>query len=213
MSRLLLWVGLAAIVQAQTLELVLPFQSGPFDDSRTVLESFTDSVSALGVGSDGMTTYLRVGAETLAIEISGGVTTTLFSGTIPYTATFVEDASNFRMGATDSDLSEFCTFGADGVGTCVEQFVSQVPGGVSTLTSTYSGSVEPWYTLNAAAAVVTSAPSGFSTSTSPTSRPASQIGTSSGSSPTASAPNSAASPWKCGSWMAIAFPILLHFLY
>ncbi|KAF7360155.1 hypothetical protein MVEN_00744000 [Mycena venus] len=112
MSRFLLWVGLATVVRAQTLLLVTPLQTS----SVTFIESHTE-----------------VGAETLEVEISGTVTKTLLSEPIPYTATFVEDASKYMMGETDSGLSEVCTFGADGQGSCVEQFVSQGPGGVSTL--------------------------------------------------------------------------------
>jgi hypothetical protein len=101
MSRLVLLVSLAAIgesttrrdrvahinstaVRAQTLLAVSPLQTA---GSVTFVESATESVSALGVGADGLTTYLRVGAETLALEISGTVTKTLLqaSDAIPYT--------------------------------------------------------------------------------------------------------------------------------
>ncbi|KAJ7359691.1 hypothetical protein DFH08DRAFT_846743 [Mycena albidolilacea] len=213
MSRLILLISLATIVRAQTLLAVSPLQT---TGSVTFVESATESVSALGVGADGLTTYLRVGAETLALEISGTVTKTLLqaSDAILYTETFLEDASRYIAGATDSGLSQSCTFGADGEGSCVNQFVSQGPGGASTLTSTYSGPVVPWYTLpNAAAAASTPAPNGFSTSTSPSSLAASQTGTlsASGPSPTAAAPNSAASSsgWT---WMAIVLPLFLHIL-
>ncbi|KAK7044878.1 hypothetical protein R3P38DRAFT_2881396 [Favolaschia claudopus] len=208
MSRCLLWAGLATIAAAQTLKLVTPVQTG----GVTVLVSQTDSISALGVGADGMTTYLRVGAETLAVEISGTVTKTLLAAPIPYTETFLEDASKFVMGASDSGLSETCTFGADNQGACVVQFVSAGPSGTSTLTSTYSGPVVPWYTLNAAAAA-DSAPgeSGSRTSTSPSSRGVSETGTSAASSPSPSTPNSA-SALTSGSLILPVFVTMLYLL-
>ncbi|KAJ7697586.1 hypothetical protein B0H17DRAFT_1197252 [Mycena rosella] len=146
MARFLLCVGFASMVHGQTLQLVSPIQTG----SVTALASDTPlSISELGVGADGMTTYVEVGAETLAVEISGTVTRTLLSTPLSFTATFVEDASRWRIGTTGRGLFESCTFGADGNGACVNEFVDS--GGASTLTSTYSGPVLPWYTLNAAA--------------------------------------------------------------
>ncbi|KAJ7108750.1 hypothetical protein C8R44DRAFT_803509 [Mycena epipterygia] len=222
MLRFLFWIGLASAVRAQTLQLVSP----PQPESVTILESTTVSISALGVGSDGMTTYVEVGAETLAIEISGGVTQTLLSTPIEFTATFVEDASKFMIGTTDSGLFESCTFGADGQGSCVNQFVA--PGGGSTLTTTFSGPVQPWYTLNAAASAITppssptasvvttpSSPtvsSKFSTSPSPTNPPASQTaGSGSSATPTS---NAGISSQRWSVWAgAIVFPVLLHTLY
>ncbi|KAJ7185863.1 hypothetical protein C8R46DRAFT_1061934 [Mycena filopes] len=188
LSAFICWVGLASLAHAQTLLLVSPLQTGPV----TILETGILSISPLGVGADGMTTYLEVGAETLAVEISGTVTQTLVSTPVPYTATFVEDASRFMIGASGTGLSESCTFGADGQGACVQEFV--FPGGSATSTTTYSGPVQPWYTLNAAAAA-TSAPSasGFSTSPSQTSQKESQTAPSSPgpSSPSSSTPSSA----------------------
>ncbi|KAJ7918407.1 hypothetical protein B0H13DRAFT_1992832 [Mycena leptocephala] len=209
MSRFLFWVGLASIVRAQTLQVVSPYQT-----SVTFLETGPLSISALGVGADGMTTYLEVGAETLAIEIFGTLTRTLNTAPISYTATFVEDASKFVIGTTDSGTFESCTFGADGQGTCVEQFVTA---GKTSVLATLSGPVLPWYTLNAAASVVTSptsAPtsSGLSTSQSPTGLAASQTGSSSASSPTTSALNSATtSSLRWTTWTAaVVLPVLLH---
>ncbi|KAJ7665938.1 hypothetical protein DFH06DRAFT_1185435 [Mycena polygramma] len=210
MWNLLFWACLASgSVRAQTLQVVSPFQT----DSVTVLATGPLSISALGVGADGMTTYVEVGAETLAVEISGTVTKTLNSLPISYTATFVEDASKFMIGTTGSGLSESCTFRADGQGACVENFVAA--GGASTLTSTYSGPVEPWYTLNAA--VATSAPSGFSSSSasiSSTGPVISQTTPSSTPSPTASVSSSASGfSWRWTHWMAgVVLPVVLHIL-
>ncbi|KAJ7131192.1 hypothetical protein C8R44DRAFT_904230 [Mycena epipterygia] len=186
-------IGLASAVRAQTLQRVSQLQVGPV----TILESATVSISALGVGSDGMTTYVEVGAETLALKISGGGTQTLpYTGAPPF-STFLNtiDASKFVIGTTDSGVFESCTFRADGQGTCMDQLVE--PGGDSTLTTTFSGLVESWYTLNAAASVVTTpssptASSKFSTTPSPTSARASQTaGLGSGSGATPTAPNNA----------------------
>ncbi|KAJ6478774.1 hypothetical protein C8R47DRAFT_1198378, partial [Mycena vitilis] len=83
MWNMLFWACLAGgSVRAQTLQVVSPFQTG----SVAVLETGPLSISALGVGADGMTTYVEVGAETLAVEISGTVTKTSNSLPISYTS-------------------------------------------------------------------------------------------------------------------------------
>ncbi|KAJ7436734.1 hypothetical protein FB451DRAFT_1570930 [Mycena latifolia] len=218
MSHLLFWSGLANLVKGQTLLAVAPYQTGPV----TVSEAETLSISALGVGADGMTTYVEVGAETLAVEISGTETRTLLSGAIPFTATFVEDASKWMIGTTDSGLWVSCTFGAEGQsGACVDQFVSTLSGGsVSTLTSTYSGLVAPFYTLNAAASAASTPSGGVSVpaTPTPTSPGASQpVGSSptagAGSSTVAPTPTNAATQLRWAAWMgAIILPVLLHAL-
>ncbi|KAJ7185842.1 hypothetical protein C8R46DRAFT_1061882 [Mycena filopes] len=182
LSAFICWVGLA-IAQAQTLLLVSPLQTGPVK----ILETGILSISPL--------------AETLAVEISGTVTQTLVSTPVPFTATFVEDASHFMIGTSGTGLSESCTFGADDQGACVRVFV--FPGGSTTSTAKVSGPVQPWYTLNAAAAA-TSVPSasGFSTSPSQTSQKESQTVPSSPrpSSPSTSTPSSAttcSNTWTC----------------
>jgi hypothetical protein len=79
--------------KAQTLQLVSPYQT-----SVTFLETGPLSISALGVGADGMTTYLEVGAETLAIEISGTLTRTLNTAPISYTGALLRlSSSNLQL--------------------------------------------------------------------------------------------------------------------
>ncbi|KAJ6582953.1 hypothetical protein DFH09DRAFT_1145001 [Mycena vulgaris] len=204
-------IGLASVVHGQTLQFVSPLQVG----SVTVLGGETISISPLGVGADGMTTYVEVGAETFAAEVSGTSTRTLLSTPIPFKATFVEDASKFMIGTTDSGVFASCTFRADGNGACVEQFVA--PGRTSTFTTTYSGPVLPWYTLNAAASAVTPSPTpssalSVSAPPSPTSLSTSQTVQ---SSTTVPAPTNAASPqgksalWMMGPIVLVVIPHVL----
>ncbi|KAJ6614576.1 hypothetical protein B0H10DRAFT_1950554 [Mycena sp. CBHHK59/15] len=145
MLPFLAWIGLAAIglAHAQTLLFVSPLQT----DAATISEDTTLSISAIGVSSDGMTTYVEVGAETKAVQYASDFTRTLLSTPVSYTATFVEDASRFEIGGSSSGLAQTCVFGADGQGTCVYEFREPL----TTIISTYSGPVDPWYTLNAAA--------------------------------------------------------------
>ncbi|KAJ7060936.1 hypothetical protein C8F01DRAFT_177573 [Mycena amicta] len=206
MFRVLLPVAAAVLATAQTLKAVTPLPTGPV----TVIVGQRVSVSALGVGADGMTTYLEVGAETLALEASGTVTQTLLTGEIPFTATFLEDASRIVIGTTGSGLFESCTFGADGTGTCVNQFVDVGASTTSTLTTTFTGPVVPWYTLNAAAA--SGSPSEPITESSPPTSPtASNSGSSSAPSGSASTVpnNAAASPLRSG-WALALVPVLLY---
>ncbi|KAJ7634523.1 hypothetical protein FB45DRAFT_468877 [Roridomyces roridus] len=182
MPHYLVLLALVYVVHAQTL--LLP--SLPQPESLNVEASATVSmISALGVDADsGMTTYVEVVAETLAVEISGTSTITLLSEPLPYyTVTFLEDDSEYVQGTPGTLLFESCAFGT-AQGTCV----IQAPSGTASLTQTFTGPVQPWITVNAAA--------GASQSRSDSESSASQTGTSTSASasvimpPTSTAPTS-----------------------
>ncbi|KAJ7698715.1 hypothetical protein B0H17DRAFT_1196812 [Mycena rosella] len=147
-SATVLFLGL---VGAQTLYHVS--QSGQF---TTEVISQTFSISAVGVGADGGTTYVEDVTESyIAIDYSD-TTVTVRSTAYPYTLTFVADASGYRINEPmdDGTLIETCGFGADGHGTCVEQLPD-----ANTDTITRSGLAVPYYTLPAAITPAPTAPS------------------------------------------------------
>ncbi|KAJ6572025.1 hypothetical protein B0H19DRAFT_1132234 [Mycena capillaripes] len=108
------------------------------------------SISAVGVGADGATTYVEELVESyVAIEYSDTTVTVLSTPAPEVTVTFVEDASNFHESVPfqTGDFLETCAFGQDGHGTCIDKF----PYPSSTLTRTVSGTVVPYYIFAAAA--------------------------------------------------------------
>ncbi|KAJ7911560.1 hypothetical protein B0H13DRAFT_2009160 [Mycena leptocephala] len=135
-------------VHGQTVKYVSNYQFG----SVTYLEFGSDSISVIGVGTDGFTTYVDVGVKTLAVDISGTTTSTEFSSpfSLAYTRTFAEGASGYMISTPGSLDSLACAFGANGQATCVDENVNVVgPGSSTTAFITYSGLVEPLYTFNA----------------------------------------------------------------
>ncbi|KAJ7266392.1 hypothetical protein B0H12DRAFT_1099478 [Mycena haematopus] len=146
-----LLLSLAPTASAQTLYTVSEgTQFNPWANA-------TISVSAIGTGSDGGTTYVEVATaipsfyvtqvepngQTLAAPVTVGVE--------PFTMTFVEDATGFRESGVGAAISvaETCTFGPDARGTCVDHIVFELQS--STTVLTVSGSVVPFYTLAASA--------------------------------------------------------------
>ncbi|KAJ6570967.1 hypothetical protein DFH09DRAFT_1463131 [Mycena vulgaris] len=157
--RVLYWLGLAGLgfVRAQTLyRLVVPTVtiSGP-PGVVTESEFATESISAAGVGADGMTTYVEEGLISAFVDLRSGTTFSFKPTSTPFTRTFEEDASRLRFGSSDGpgDIYGACTFEADGKGACV----AMVPELTTTFTTTITGSAAPWTTLNAAAAITTTA--------------------------------------------------------
>ncbi|KAJ7021373.1 hypothetical protein C8F04DRAFT_1273806 [Mycena alexandri] len=131
----------------------------PIDPLETQILSESLSISAGGVGADGLTTYVEVAVESYDALEEPGTTNTVMRH-----VTFVENASGVYQSApvemcadgactadtTDPPAVQTCAFGADGHGTCLEKVFR--PFGTQTLT--YSGAVMPFYTL----ATATSAP-------------------------------------------------------
>ncbi|KAJ7484491.1 hypothetical protein FB451DRAFT_1393038 [Mycena latifolia] len=116
----------------------------------TVVESPASRIySAIGVGADGATTYVEEDIESFIAFIFPSTTEIVLSEPTTLTGTFVQDASGERA-STSSGLvyqAETCGFGADGHGTCVDEFGR----GSLTVTQTFSGVVEPFYTFPSAA--------------------------------------------------------------
>ncbi|KAJ7302936.1 hypothetical protein DFH08DRAFT_977320 [Mycena albidolilacea] len=172
MLRFLSWfvVGSGLLVQAQTLYKVVAPSPTPTPTFSGIVESELQdtSVSVGGVGADGMTTYVEIDVVSAIVDskIAAQVTPT----SIVRTNTFVEGVSGWRFGpSTGQDIHGSCTFAADGNAVCV----GVVPDLTTTYTVATSGTVVPWYTLNAAAAAPTSSqasPSGPSASTTPNTR-------------------------------------------
>ncbi|KAF7343108.1 hypothetical protein MVEN_01741200 [Mycena venus] len=121
----------------------------PGPTSLILAESIT--VSAIGVGGDGWTTYVEEEAITSQVIVAPSTTITAISvpTTLPFT--FEENASGERyslpMTEVGATLYESCGFGADGQGTCVEHQLIQSTEEILFVTT--SGSVAPWYTLAA----------------------------------------------------------------
>ncbi|KAJ7120257.1 hypothetical protein C8R44DRAFT_737083 [Mycena epipterygia] len=135
------------------------------------------SISAVGVGVDGGTTYVEIDVESSLVDSQFLPSTTITVISVPTTftrsfppalgpylayltssETFIADASGLRYSYPPSvffgssvTLAETCSFGANGIGTCVEQYLIGPP-------VTFSGSVIPYYTLATATPTPTSAP-------------------------------------------------------
>ncbi|KAJ6540154.1 hypothetical protein DFH09DRAFT_1089899 [Mycena vulgaris] len=128
------------------------------------------TVSAAGVGADGGTTYVEVGAVPTGGISDASTTVTAIITPFTYTATLVADASGFRatplINGHPGNIIETCGFGTDARATCVEG----VFGG---LIATFTGDLVPFYTLAAATPAPTStgtSPAPSPTSSSPPSR-------------------------------------------
>ncbi|KAJ7512933.1 hypothetical protein B0H11DRAFT_13304 [Mycena galericulata] len=137
-------------VQAQTLyDIALPPISLA-GESNVIVASVANIllVSAVGVGADGMTTYVQKGTEVHVLELQSGLVSTINSA--PFTDTFEEDASSMLFGSSDdSDIYGACTFAPNGNAGCVDI----EPGITTTYTITLtSASAVPFFTINAAAA-------------------------------------------------------------
>ncbi|KAJ7708503.1 hypothetical protein B0H16DRAFT_1746227 [Mycena metata] len=156
----------------------------------------TTALSAVGVGSDGMTTYVEQQFVTAIGYSESGSIFSVTANTEDRAFTFAEDASRIRFGATTGgDIHAACTWGADGNGACVDV----VPDLTETFISTATGSAVPWTTLKVNAAATPS-------SSSPTSLPS----TSSTAAPNgARASSTQSTPFIT---MSLALPILFHTL-
>ncbi|KAJ7445137.1 hypothetical protein B0H11DRAFT_431718 [Mycena galericulata] len=160
MVLFLSWIGLASLgfVQAQTLyEIILPTVSPPSPISLaaesnvvTLSEANTFSISAVGVGADGMTTYVEEGTGSALLELQSGLVSTNNQDIVPFTNTFEQDASSMRFGSNDgSDIYGACTYAPSGNAGCV---VIE-SGDTTTYAITFaSASAVPFFTINAAAA-------------------------------------------------------------
>ncbi|KAJ7311563.1 hypothetical protein DFH08DRAFT_897985 [Mycena albidolilacea] len=119
--------------------------SGP----TSILAAESISISALGVGTDGWTTYVEEAVFTSEVMVAPSTTITLISTPTTATLTFEENASGYResvplteVGAT---LYESCGFGGNGQGTCVlHQLIQSTQ---EAAFGTITGSVVPFYTL------------------------------------------------------------------
>ncbi|KAJ7509423.1 hypothetical protein B0H11DRAFT_1959605 [Mycena galericulata] len=165
---ILLLLAIIHAVHGQTL-----YTLSAANPTFTLIVEGTTSLSAIGVGSDGWTTYTQSGTVSLEVEVEPSTTTTLINPSAPamLVGEFEENASGYRFSILDGEHAETCAFGADGRGTCVERIA--VP--TTTILDTFSGSVVPFYTLGAP---------GKDTSTTPPSSPT--------ATPISSSPNGAA---------------------
>ncbi|KAF8212679.1 hypothetical protein K438DRAFT_1168905 [Mycena galopus ATCC 62051] len=127
-----------------------------YDVSRAI-PSFTEieegytSLFAVGVGSDGWTTYTQSGTISLDVVMEPSTTRTLVAPSNPAElgGEFEANASGLRVSEFGGELAETCAFGADGRGTCVER---QIEASSTLLDVTFSGSVVPFFTLVAVGA-------------------------------------------------------------
>ncbi|KAF7346988.1 hypothetical protein MVEN_01451700 [Mycena venus] len=168
----------------------------------------TISVSAIGTGSDGGTTYVEVATARPSVFVTtsllGAPESTPFTVDVePFTQTFVEDASGWRASGVAFGGSDAvtCSFGTAGRGTCVES----VPFGTTTIIATYSGSVVPFYTL--AASTPTKSFSFTPSRTAPSSAPSSAPSTT--APPNATVQNAAFSFYGA---VFLVLGLLFHFL-
>ncbi|KAJ7300493.1 hypothetical protein DFH08DRAFT_908480 [Mycena albidolilacea] len=152
-AAVLLLPVLIPAVRAQTL-----FTVSAVNPSVTHIIKGTTVISAVGVGSDGWTTYTEAGTVSLDFFAGPSTTTTLIdaSRVAEVGGEFEANASGFRFSILGGQLAETCAFGGDGRGTCVER---EVVASSTRLAITLSGSVVPFYTLAAAGASVTAPPS------------------------------------------------------
>ncbi|KAJ6533501.1 hypothetical protein B0H19DRAFT_1272154 [Mycena capillaripes] len=163
--------------------------------SQTVILQVSISVSAGGTNSNDIV------PDAIFTQVS--VPTT-------FTETFVQDASGVFESvqfipvspASPTLVPETCRFGADGRGTCVETVPVESGGNMVSVAVTHSGSVVPFYTLQAASSVPTpislpasSSPSGSATSPASTSDSATST---SSSTPSASPSTGAAQQNRMG---------------
>ncbi|KAJ6549854.1 hypothetical protein B0H19DRAFT_1264753 [Mycena capillaripes] len=171
----LLLLALIHAVYGQTL-----YTLSGANPSFTLIVEGTTSLSAVGVGSDGWTTYTQSGTVSLQVEEGPSTTITDINPSAPamLVGEFEENASGFRI--STNGAAETCAFGADGRGTCVNRWIQ---GSSTIVDTTFSGSVVPWYTFPAPAK---------DASSSLTTPPSSPTGSSPSSPPTSSSPNSAA---------------------
>ncbi|KAJ7921178.1 hypothetical protein B0H13DRAFT_1985830 [Mycena leptocephala] len=138
----LLLLAIIYAVHGQTLYTL----SGVNPSFTRIIEG-TTSLSAVGVGSDGWTTYSQSGTVSLEVAEEASTTFTIVNPSAPamLVGEFEENASGFRLSyfIPGGEHAETCAFGADGRGTCVERIVDAT----STILDTFSGSVVPFYTL------------------------------------------------------------------
>ncbi|KAJ7668955.1 hypothetical protein B0H17DRAFT_217975 [Mycena rosella] len=113
-----------------------------FGLSNTLQQPTSRTISAVGVGSDGETTYVEVEAFPTFVDSI----TTFPSDAV--TRTFVADASREQQIVSGSIAVESCTFGTDGRGACVESFQGS--------TDQFSATFTPTFTLAAASSIPTS---------------------------------------------------------
>ncbi|KAJ6480367.1 hypothetical protein C8R45DRAFT_1100947 [Mycena sanguinolenta] len=123
----------------------------------------TLSVSEIGTGADGGTTYVEVATAVPSVYVTQEMNGITYSTPVtvdvgPFTVTFVEDATGYCVSGVEhgESYAETCTFAPDGRGTCVDSLAVLFES--STTVFTFSGSVHPFYTLTAAT-VISSTPS------------------------------------------------------
>ncbi|KAF7784872.1 hypothetical protein Agabi119p4_1037 [Agaricus bisporus var. burnettii] len=127
------------------------------DISPHISQGISITVSPVGVGEDGKTTYVAEGVRTELAGVFPDTTTTFSSPSATFTNTFVEDASGLFFKQTliytdgaISDGSDFqniqsCNFQGTTAGSCVRRL--KFPEDTGTSTTTYSGTLIPVYTL------------------------------------------------------------------
>ncbi|KAJ7169247.1 hypothetical protein C8R43DRAFT_1121134 [Mycena crocata] len=128
---------------AQTL-----YELAQAEGSTRFVEAAIETISAIGIGADGWTTYRGVNAVTFAAIMGPSVTSTIIDSTpVSFTETFQAAASGLRANGSGFRGDRFlktCAFGKDGHGTCIEKlFYESTP----YLQATFSGSFVPLYTL------------------------------------------------------------------
>ncbi|KAJ7047918.1 hypothetical protein C8F04DRAFT_1060537 [Mycena alexandri] len=162
---LLILVG-AAFVQSQTLYRIAPTDTLPATGLWEEELVSTTAISVVGVGGDGMTTYVQQEFVTAIAYSQGGSIFSVTPTTRVNAFTFEEDASRLQLGAsTGGDIHAACTWGANDNGACVEV----VPDLTDTFISTVTGSAVPWTTLkvNAAATPSSSSPTSLPSTPAP----------------------------------------------
>ncbi|KAJ7864755.1 hypothetical protein B0H14DRAFT_3133581 [Mycena olivaceomarginata] len=120
--------------------------SGP----TSLLNDGSISISALGVGTDGWTTYVEEEVITSEVIAAPSTTITLISTPTTATLTFEENASGYRESVPFTEVGatfyQSCGFGGNGQGTCVQHQLIQSTQDAAF--ETISGSVVPFYTLS-----------------------------------------------------------------
>ncbi|KAF8806769.1 hypothetical protein BYT27DRAFT_7211812 [Phlegmacium glaucopus] len=143
--------GNTTITLLQVIPIITPLSNG------TTQVQAAASLSAIGVGENGGTTYLE-GEILTGVELGGTMQV------ITATRTFVEAASWFYTSPADpsksfDDIELNCTLGTNGATSeCIEidRFVLQDGTTSKTATLTYQGLVEPIYTLTVPGPIPTS---------------------------------------------------------
>ncbi|KAL0959047.1 hypothetical protein HGRIS_014350 [Hohenbuehelia grisea] len=159
LAKLLQLALFVALCNSQTVTLSAVDPTGT-DAPGLIGPTNSVSITPIGVGANGETTYLEHQVKSAALErVGSGLSfTTVPVERFTMTGTIIADGSVYIYShiptATtnkndDTAVVQTCRFGSDGQGECVDKFWPVGESNAETITVTYGGTARPFYTLTA----------------------------------------------------------------